>query len=152
MNEKEQDQQAWQQIPFNDGGTLHYPQGIDQQHIQITQPLHLPGTARETRLKQLREQRLARSQRVSTTKWSSVLYALFSPSSVGKAALLLTIATFASRFLGLLRVSLFTAAVGVNDSADAFNLATQFPTTIYNIVAGGALLSATNRIRRKPGT
>ena len=56
--------------------------------------------------------------------------------------LLLTLATFASRFLGLLRVSLFTTVLGVNDYTDAFNLATQLPTTIYNIVAGGALLSA----------
>ncbi|GHO63787.1 lipid II flippase MurJ [Ktedonobacter sp. SOSP1-52] len=142
MKDKEQGQQAWQQDPFNDGGTLNYLQGIDQQHIQITQPLRLPRTAREARLKQLREQRLARSQGTSVSKFRSTLRKLFSPSSVGKAALLLTFATFASRFLGLLRVSLFTVAVGVNDSADAFNLATQFPTTIYNIVAGGALLSA----------
>src|SRR5690348_16676722 len=121
MKEKEPSQQPWQQEPFNDGGTLHYWQGIDQQHLQITQPLRMPRTAREARFKHLREQRLARDQSLSTSKPNSALRRLFSVSSIGKAALLLTLATFASRFLGLLRVSLFTAAVGVNGYTDAFN-------------------------------
>lgn len=142
MGQKERDQETWQQEPFNDGGTLHYPQGFDQQHIQITQPLHLPHSKREERLKQLHAQRLERQQVRHGRKGRAWIRGLLSPSSVAKAALLLTLATFASRFLGLIRVSLFTAAVSVNDSTDAFNLATQFPTTIYNIVAGGALLSA----------
>lgn len=130
------------QEPYNDGGTLGYGQSFDQQHLQITQPLRLPRSAREERLRFLSERRLARQARSPKQGYSGLIGRLLSPGGVGKAVLLLTLATFASRFLGLLRVSLFTTALGVNDYTDAFNLATQLPTTIYNIVAGGALLSA----------
>ncbi|GHO73208.1 hypothetical protein KSD_09790 [Ktedonobacter sp. SOSP1-85] len=48
------------QEPYNDGGTLGYGQSFDQQHLQMTQPLRLPCSAREERLRFLSERRLAR--------------------------------------------------------------------------------------------
>lgn len=62
-------------------------------------------------------------------------------TSVSGAALLLTSASFASRFLGLLRSSLFSH-IGTNQFTDAYTQAFNLPDLVYNVVAGGALISA----------
>jgi putative peptidoglycan lipid II flippase len=62
-------------------------------------------------------------------------------TSVSGAALLLTSASFVSRFLGLLRGSLFSH-IGTNQFTDAYTQAFNLPDLVYNVVAGGALVSA----------
>jgi putative peptidoglycan lipid II flippase len=62
--------------------------------------------------------------------------------SIGKAALVITLATLMARVFGLLRGSLFTAVFGATTISDAFNRAFVIPNTIYTIVTGGALASA----------
>ena len=62
-------------------------------------------------------------------------------TSVSRAALLLTSASFISRFLGLLRSSLFSH-IGTNQFTDAYTQAFNLPDLVYNVVAGGALISA----------
>jgi putative peptidoglycan lipid II flippase len=61
---------------------------------------------------------------------------------VGKAALILTSAFIASRVLGLLRTSLFAFVFGTSSTSDAYLQAFLIPELIFNIVSGGALLSA----------
>jgi putative peptidoglycan lipid II flippase len=62
--------------------------------------------------------------------------------SVSQAALLMTASIFGARFLGLLRGSVFTAIFPFDWMTDSYNLAFQVPNLIYNVVAGGALISA----------
>jgi putative peptidoglycan lipid II flippase len=62
-------------------------------------------------------------------------------TSVSRAALLLTSASFISRFLGLFRSSLFSH-IGTNQFTDAYTQAFNLPDLVYNVVAGGALISA----------
>lgn len=54
------------QESYNDGGTLGYAQSFDQQHLQITQPLHLPRSAREERLRFLR---ILGGERLQPIQW-----------------------------------------------------------------------------------
>jgi putative peptidoglycan lipid II flippase len=61
---------------------------------------------------------------------------------VGRAALILTSAFVASRFLGLLRTSMFAFVFGTSITSDAYLQAFLIPDLIFNIVAGGALASA----------
>ncbi len=61
---------------------------------------------------------------------------------IGKAALILTGAFVASRFLGLLRTSMFAFVFGTGTTSDAYLQAFLIPDLIFNIVAGGALSSA----------
>ena len=61
---------------------------------------------------------------------------------VGQAAFILSGAFIASRVLGLVRQSMFTAIFGASVVSDAYYQAFLVPDTIFNIVAGGALSSA----------
>jgi len=61
---------------------------------------------------------------------------------VGHAALILSGAFIASRVLGLVRQSMFSAIFGASIVSDAYYQAFLVPDTIFNIVAGGALSSA----------
>ncbi|HEY4034882.1 MAG TPA: murein biosynthesis integral membrane protein MurJ [Ktedonobacteraceae bacterium] len=61
---------------------------------------------------------------------------------IGKATLVLTSAFVASRVLGLLRTSLFASVFGTSSTSDAYLQAFLIPDLIFNIIAGGALLSA----------
>jgi putative peptidoglycan lipid II flippase len=61
---------------------------------------------------------------------------------VGRAAFILSGAFIASRVLGLVRQSMFTAIFGASIVSDAYYQAFIVPDTIFNIVAGGALSSA----------
>jgi len=63
-------------------------------------------------------------------------------SRIGKATLVLTSAFIASRVLGLLRTSLFAFVFGTSSTSDAYLQAFLVPDLIFNIIAGGALLSA----------
>ena len=61
---------------------------------------------------------------------------------IGQATLLLTAAFVVSRVLGLIRTSLFAFVFGTSSTSDAYLQAFLIPALIFNIVAGGALLSA----------
>jgi len=61
---------------------------------------------------------------------------------VGHAAFILSGAFIASRVLGLVRQSMFSAIFGASIVSDAYYQAFLIPDTIFNIVAGGALSSA----------
>ena len=61
---------------------------------------------------------------------------------IGRATLVLTGAFIASRVLGLLRTSLFAYVFGTSSTSDAYLQAFLVPDLIFNIIAGGALLSA----------
>ena len=63
-------------------------------------------------------------------------------SRIGRATLLLTGAFIVSRVLGLLRTSLFAFVFGTSSTSDAHLQAFLIPDLIFNIVAGGALMSA----------
>lgn len=63
-------------------------------------------------------------------------------AQIGKATLVLTSAFVASRVLGLLRTSLFAFVFGTSSTSDAYLQAFLIPDLIFNIIAGGALLSA----------
>lgn len=63
-------------------------------------------------------------------------------SRIGKATLVLTSAFIASRVLGLLRTALFAFVFGTSSISDAYLQAFLVPDLIFNIIAGGALLSA----------
>jgi putative peptidoglycan lipid II flippase len=64
------------------------------------------------------------------------------PSNIAWAAIILMVSTIVSRFLGLLRTSLFSYAFGATTASFAYFQAFQVPDTIFNLVAGGALTSA----------
>jgi len=61
---------------------------------------------------------------------------------IGRATLVLTGAFIASRVLGLVRTSLFAFVFGTSSISDAYLQAFLIPDLIFNIIAGGALLSA----------
>ena len=61
---------------------------------------------------------------------------------IGRATLILTGSFIASRFLGLLRTSLFAAVFGASSTSDAFLQAFLVPDLIFTVIAGGALSSA----------
>lgn len=61
---------------------------------------------------------------------------------IGRATAVLTAAFVASRFLGLLRTSMFAFVFGTSHTSDAYLQAFLIPDLIFNIVAGGALSSA----------
>lgn len=61
---------------------------------------------------------------------------------IGRATMILTGAFVASRFLGLLRTSMFAFVFGTGKASDAYLQAFLIPDLIFNIVAGGALSSA----------
>jgi len=61
---------------------------------------------------------------------------------LGKAALLLAVATVTSRFLGYFQLALMTAQIGQNRFTDSFNVAFSVPDFTYNLLVGGILAAA----------
>ncbi|HTK06466.1 MAG TPA: murein biosynthesis integral membrane protein MurJ [Ktedonobacteraceae bacterium] len=146
------DQQQWKQPSFYDTGTsLSYRQSSEYAYLEPTLPIQRPLSLQEQRLRQLREGREQRQRRTVPLKRSGELSCgLVELSqqgpprriSIGKAALLISASLTASRFLGLLQKALFTAVFRPSAVTDAFNQASLVPDLIFNIVAGGALMSA----------
>ncbi len=133
-----------QQAPFDDGSS-RYTQGLEFQYLQPSQSFRVEDLHRE-RLRQLQAQRLGTPlplENISSAAKSpdKPTRVILKGTSVSQAALILTGASFLSRFLGLLRTSLFSH-IGTNQFTDAYNLAFNLPDLIFNIMAGGALLSA----------
>lgn len=56
-----------------------------------------------------------------------------------RSSALMASGTLVSRVLGLVRLSVLAAAIGVYASADAFDLANKVPNNIYILIAGGVL-------------
>ncbi|WP_281276395.1 murein biosynthesis integral membrane protein MurJ [Dictyobacter kobayashii] len=59
-----------------------------------------------------------------------------------EGAFLLMLALMASRVLGVVRQVIFNALFGVGPNANAYYAAARLPDTLYNLIAGGALISA----------
>jgi len=62
--------------------------------------------------------------------------------SITEAAFLLMVALLASRGLGVLRQLLFNVLFGTGSAATAYYAAAYFPETLFDLVAGGALVHA----------
>lgn len=62
--------------------------------------------------------------------------------SIVEAALLLMFALLASRGLGVVRQMLFNALFGTGAAANAYYAAARLPDTLFNLIAGGALIHA----------
>lgn len=62
--------------------------------------------------------------------------------SIAEAALLLMMAYITSRGLGVVRQSLFNAIFGTGPEANAYYAAFRLPDTLFNLIAGGALIQA----------
>ncbi|HEY7349238.1 MAG TPA: murein biosynthesis integral membrane protein MurJ [Ktedonobacterales bacterium] len=63
-------------------------------------------------------------------------------NAIAAATMILTASFIAGRVLGLFRNSLFAGLFGASVDADAYTQAFYIPDTIFNLVSGGALLSA----------
>jgi putative peptidoglycan lipid II flippase len=62
--------------------------------------------------------------------------------SIAEAALLLIMAYLASRGLGVVRQGIFNALFGTGPVANAYIAAFRLPDTLFNLIAGGALIQA----------
>ncbi len=62
--------------------------------------------------------------------------------SITEAALLLMLAIMASRGLGVIRQVIFNALFGTGAAANAYYAAARLPETLFDLVAGGALIHA----------
>jgi len=62
--------------------------------------------------------------------------------SIAEAALLLMMGYLASRGLGVVRQSMFNALFGTGPEANAYYAAVRLPETLFNLIAGGALVHA----------
>ena len=63
-------------------------------------------------------------------------------STIASAALVLMLGNVASRVLGLVRVQVMTALFGATGETDAFVAAYTVPTTVYDLLVGGAISAA----------
>jgi len=145
----EHDEQPSQQSLSNTDNPLFYEQGLQTQYFNPTQPLQLP--LKEERLQYLQARRERRQQRQSSTQKRG-FWQRFSRSngaqsiSLVNATLIISVALIASRFIGIVQTVLFTYVFepGGKSGAfvDAYQQAFFVPDLIYNIVAGGALMSA----------
>ena len=74
---------------------------------------------------------------------------------MAKAALMLSVATLVSRFLGLLREQVFAALLGAGFYGDAFTMAFRLPNLLRDLFAEGALSAAFQpafiELRKKSG-
>ncbi len=132
--------------------TFSYRPGTDYQDIVPTQPL--PTMLQKGQGRKLfshwqpRPRWQTASARVDLSRHSAQKLPPAQPLreerhiNIGRAVLIITLATLAARVLGLLRGSLFTATFGAGVTSDAFNRAFLLPNSIYTIVTGGALASA----------
>ncbi|MBE3558073.1 MAG: murein biosynthesis integral membrane protein MurJ [Ktedonobacteraceae bacterium] len=150
-------------------GASSYRQGIEHQYLGTTQPIPLNSfwqrkkrlrlrsihlnpliadrvpSEREDRQRAEQDGERGEVQAVQVTQTVQAPPQATSesrPMSIGQAALVITVALFAARFLGLLRNALFTAVFQPGVVSDAYNQAFLVPNLIYNVVAGGALASA----------
>lgn len=71
-----------------------------------------------------------------------MLKKLFSQSNIVTGATLLGLATFISKFLGVVRDRLFASEFGAGDSLDAYYAAFRIPDLVYNLLILGALSAA----------
>jgi putative peptidoglycan lipid II flippase len=62
--------------------------------------------------------------------------------SIAEAAFLLIIAYLASRGLGVVRQTIFNSLFGAGPEANAYYAAFRLPDTLFNLIAGGALVQA----------
>jgi len=62
--------------------------------------------------------------------------------SIVEAMLLLMVAYLASRGLGVIRQGIFNALFGAGPEANAYYAAFRLPDTLFNLIAGGALIQA----------
>jgi putative peptidoglycan lipid II flippase len=62
--------------------------------------------------------------------------------SIAEAALLLMLAYLSSRGLGVIRQTIFNALFGTGPEANAYYAAFRLPDTLFNLIAGGALVQA----------
>jgi len=62
--------------------------------------------------------------------------------SIAEAALLLMMAYISSRGLGVVRQTIFNAIFGTGPEANAYYAAFRLPDTLFNLIAGGALIQA----------
>ncbi len=63
-------------------------------------------------------------------------------NTIAVATIIITASFLLGRVLGLVRTSLFAGLFGATPDADAYTQAFYIPDTIFNLVSGGALLSA----------
>lgn len=135
MENKDYEPEEPPEVPPDAGTSLGYGQGIEYQHLNVpTQPLPVVRLEKRHRQEQS-EAALPGVTPVATT-------VVIRPISIGNAALLISGALIASRALGLLRSSLFTLVFKPGAVSDAYVQASLVPDLIFNIVTGGALLSA----------
>jgi putative peptidoglycan lipid II flippase len=62
--------------------------------------------------------------------------------SIAEATLLLVLAYLSSRGLGVIRQTIFNALFGTGPEANAYYAAFRLPDTLFNLIAGGALVQA----------
>lgn len=142
--------------PLSQGDdTSLYEQGLQYRYFNPTQPLRLPVPPKEERLRYLSEQR-ERHQQQNGTKQKGWFTRLFTRTvsaergsqqvSLVSAALIISVALIASRVLGLVETSLFTVVFEPGGASgavtDAYQQAFLVPDLIYNVISGGALMSA----------
>ncbi|HEX9069007.1 MAG TPA: murein biosynthesis integral membrane protein MurJ [Ktedonobacterales bacterium] len=86
--------------------------------------------------------RAPKSAAMTADEQPSVQMRAFSKGNLARATAIVTAALLFSRVLGLVRQTLFSGVIGINNQSDAFVNASLIPEIVFNIVAGGALASA----------
>ncbi len=131
-----------------------YEQGLQYRYFNPTQPLRLPMPPKEDRLRYLSERRERRLQQHGSQQGRFTRLFMRNVSADGvpqrmslvNAALIISVALIVSRVLGLVETSLFTVVFEPGGASgavtDAYQQAFLVPDLIYNVIAGGALMSA----------
>ncbi len=141
-----------QQTPQSDDAPL-YEQGLQSHYFNLTQPLHIPFPSSEERLRYLTAKREKKQKQQSSTEKRGFLnrFSRNAPDvtqhmSLVNATLIISAALIISRFIGIVQTVLFTYVFEPGGASgafvDAYQQAFLVPDLIYNIVAGGALMSA----------
>jgi putative peptidoglycan lipid II flippase len=121
------------------GTTSANPGSQRQRSLLLSSPIENTGSAISS---QLPAQAGLLEENAGTMALSKEDTGALQRSRIGRATLLLTGAFIASRVLGLLRTSLFAFVFGTSSTSDAYLQAFLIPDLIFNIIAGGALMSA----------
>ncbi len=149
----ERDEQQIPEALSNTDNSSLYEQGQQTQYFSLTQPLHIPLPSSEKRLRHLIATREKKQQWHFLIEKRGVLDC-FSPAAPGvaqrvslvNAALIISAALIVSRFIGIVQNVLFTYVFEPGGASgafvDAYQQAFLVPDLIYNVVAGGALMSA----------
>ncbi len=149
----EHDEQQVPQSFSNTDDTPLYEQELQTQYFNLTQPLQIPLLSSEERLRYLTVKREKQQQRHPLTekrgflsRFSRTTPAITSHISLVNATLIISVALIVSRFIGIVQSVLFTYVFEPGGASgalvDAYQQAFLVPDLIYNIVAGGALMSA----------